>query len=124
MGMYIPVKELIRDFGHDIKVWDADKFKPSKNIAGIPQKVFLTAEEAEVLHEVIYPYSERSQLATYLTGGNQVQIDLIWLSTHRFPKDTIVEVANLNRKFKVVAIANWQDYSDLIVYELKGDDQH
>ena len=125
MGFYISVSSMLHDYGVDIKVWAASKIPKAKRVAGILQPVNLDQVEFEARHEPVLPVSANSAgLVAYLPGGAQLDVDLLWLSTGSYPKNTIVEVPSQGGKYRVTGLASYQDYSDLTVYQLKGDDEH
>lgn len=127
-SFYISVKKQLDRYGVDIKVWPATSFKKQAYPGGPTIDVTpdqLRDEDAEKRHEPVLPANSRSsQLARLMTGGSQQQADLIWLSSGKYPENTIVEVPTQGGRFKVTNHSNYQDYSDLIVYELKGDDHN
>lgn len=123
-GFYMDVADLINSFGTSIKVWDASKLNTGTSIAGIPQVLKPDDVEPELRNDPILPYTSTSQLVQYLAGGNELQVDLLWISTGTYHKNTIVETPTQGGRFKVVGIRNYQDYSNATIYELKGDDMH
>lgn len=125
---YISVKDMLNDFGVDIKVYpyksDSNKQK-YHYVGGIKTPSDkATDDEVELRHEPVVPNSRVSFMARFLPGGEMAQADLIWISTKKYPINTVVEVASQSGKFRVMNYANYQDYSDAIIYELKGDDKH
>lgn len=125
MSLYINVASMLHDYGVDIKVWDASKIPKGKRVAGILQPVDLDKAEFESRHEPVLPFSANSAgIVAYLSGGAQLDVDLLWLSTGSYPKNTIVEVPSQGGRYRVTGLASYQDYSDLTVYQLKGDDEH
>lgn len=122
MSFYIAVNSLLAKYGTNIKVWRPNQSKP-KYVAGV--RVDNQTEAPEERCEPVLPYSSRSAaLAAIYSGGVQLDVDLLWLSTADYPKNTVVEVPTQGGKYRVVGKSNYQDYSDLIVYQLKGDDEH
>ncbi|MDX5121363.1 hypothetical protein SD938_11535, partial [Lactobacillus crispatus] len=76
-------------------------------------------------HEPVIPVNQlTSQLIQYLTGGTQTNADLMWLSSGKYYVHTMVNVPSQGGLFEVTNSSNYQDYSNLIIYELKGDDAH
>lgn len=123
--MYINVLRQLKKYGVDIKVWSADKLPKKDLVGGIRPPAELSEDIAESRHEPVLPFSSTaSQIAQLLGGGAQLQGDLLWLSSGKYPINSIVEVPTQGGCFRVVNFSNYQDYSNLIVYELKGDDQH
>lgn len=119
---------MLNDFGVDIKVYpyksDSNKQK-YHYVGGIKTPSDkITDDEVELRHEPVVPNSRVSFMAQFLPGGEMKQADLIWISTKKYPINTVVEVASQGGKFRVMNYANYQDYSDAIIYELKGDDKH
>lgn len=122
MSFYIAVKSVLESYGTNIKVWRPSQSKP-RYIAGV--RVGNQTETPEERCDPVLPYSSRSAaLAAVYSGGAQLDADLLWLSTADYPKNTVVEVPTQGGKYRVVGKSNYQDYSDLIVYQLKGDDEH
>lgn len=125
---YISVKDMLNDFGVDIKVYPykSDSNKPKYHyVGGIKVTDDKTVDdEAELRHEPVMPNSKASFMAQFLPGGEMAQADLIWISTKKYPINTVVEVASQGGKFRIMNYADYQDYSDAIIYELKGDDKH
>ena len=122
MSFYIAVNSLLAKYGTNIKVWHPSQSKP-RYVAGV--RVDDRVEEPEERCEPVLPYSSRSAaLVAIYSGGVQLDVDLLWLSTGDYPKNTVVEVPTQGGKYRVVGKSNYQDYSDLIVYQLKGDDEH
>ena len=80
---------------------------------------------AEKRHEPVVPVNQlTSQMMQILTGGSQTNADLMWLSSGVYPVNTVVKVPTQGGYFRVTNFSNYQDYSNLIIYELKGDDEH
>lgn len=127
-SFYISVKSQLKKYGVDIKVWTAKDFHKQAYPGGPTIDVTpdqLNDEDAELRHEPVLPVNNRTaQLARLMSGGSQLQGDLLWLSSGKYSEDTIVEVPTQGGRFKVTNHSNYQDYSDLIVYELKGDDHN
>lgn len=67
---------------------------------------------------------QTSVIAQVLAGGLEAQGDLIWLSTGTYPINTLIKVPTQGGVYKVVDSSNWKDYSNLVIYVLKGDSQH
>lgn len=123
MSFYISVKSMLERYGTNIKVWRPSQSKP-RYVAGV-RVGNQTSEAPEERCDPVLPYSSRSAaLAAIYSGGAQLDVDLLWLSTADYPKNTVVEVPTQGGKYRVVGKSNYQDYSDLIVYQLKGDDGH
>ncbi|MBP2057893.1 hypothetical protein J2Z60_001068 [Lactobacillus colini] len=129
MSFYIDVKGMLKDYGTDIKVYKPNDTNDNHNfhfVAGIRDSSENEDYEApELRHEPFLPNSNSSaQLAQLLSGGASIQGDYIWLSSDKYPIGTIVESETQGGKYRVISYSNYQDYSNLIVYELKGDKQH
>lgn len=128
-SFYIDVLSMLKDYGVDIKVYSASADKQDKPnlIGGIPVDDDDDGTQAppEERHEPVVPVnSMTSQLAVMLSGGVEKQADLLWLSSKLYPINTVVEVPTQGQKYKVTSYSNYQDYSQLVVYQLKGDDHH
>lgn len=125
MSFYIAVSSMLAKYGTNIKVWRPNQSK-SRYVAGV--RVGNQTEAPEERCDPVLPYSSRSAalatIATIYSGGAQLDVDLLWLSTADYPKNTVVEVPTQGGKYRVVGKSNYQDYSDLIIYQLKGDDEH
>lgn len=122
MSFYIAVNSILAKYGTNIKVWRPSQSKP-RYVAGV--RVDDQTEAPEERCEPVLPYSSRSAaLVTIYSGGAQLDVDLLWLSTADYPKNTVVEVPTQGGKYRVVGKSDYQDYSDLIIYQLKGDDEH
>lgn len=127
---FISVKRQLKKYGVDIKVWSADSFEGKPAYPGGPTKSInslddLKDEDAELRHEPVLPISSKtSQLASLIGGGRQLNGDLLWLSSKKYPMGTVVEVPTQGGRYKVTNLSNYQDYSELVEYELKGDDQN
>lgn len=124
-NFYMDVSAMLSDYGVDILVWPANKLPNPDYQGGIRPPLKLSEQDAERRHEPVLPMSSvTSQMAQILAGGTELQGDLLWLSTDLFPINTIVEVPTQQGRFRVHNFSNYLDYSNLVVYELKGDDQH
>lgn len=132
MAFYISVIDMLDEFGTDIEVWSYDKIKEASQpyIGGpvIDTDTFdLTEIDPEKRHEPVVPMSTtNSIISQYIGGGVSVQGDLLWISTGTYEVGTLVKVPTQDSKnvFKVTNISNYKDYSDAVIYELKGDKQH
>lgn len=124
MASKLMMAKLIKRKGVDINVWSADRLGTNDPVDGIPQVATTKNVEPEKRHEPILPYTADSHLLLLEPGGAQVDVDLLWISTGKYPANTIVETPTQEGKYKVVAFKNYQDYSDVVIYELKGDDHN
>lgn len=122
---YISIKSVLKDYAVEINVWDTSKLK-GQMIAGIEMKPDIDSLEPEKRQEPVLPANSRSSILGNLLGpGTVEQIDLIWLSTGEYPINTIVQVNDQgNTKYRVVNKSIYRSYSDLTIYELKGDTAH
>ena len=119
----LKMKSLINRKGVDINVWSAYLLNGSTGpIDGVPGQKTTNDIKPEHRHEPILPYSTFAQTLMNVSGGSQSDADLLWLSTGKYPKNTIVESTTQEGKYRVVNYSNYQDYSDVVIYELKGDD--
>ena len=122
---YMDVMPLLDYYGTDIEVWSADKAPKVQYVAGVKRPVELSDSDFEKRHEPVVPMSDQtSVIAQVLAGGIEAQGELLWLSTKVYPINTLVKVPTQGGIFKVTDYSNWQDYSNLVVYVLKGDSQH
>lgn len=121
--MFIKSLKILNKFGVDIKVYNSDLFKPTYD-AGIAKKPLLTDLTPDELHEPVLPFSiDTAGVVNYLSGGAITQFDYLWLSTHTYPKNTVVIMnSRPEQQYKVTNITPYSGYSDLIIYQLKGDD--
>ena len=123
MSFYISTQSMLDRYGVDLKVWPKAQTKVDY-VAGVPVST-ATQADPETRHEPVLPFSSRSAgLVALYAGGAQLDVDLLWLSTGDYPKNTVVEVPTQGGKYRVVGKSNYKDYSDLVVYQLKGDDEH
>lgn len=126
---YLSFKEMLAEYGVDITVYPNSKNSDKSHyhyVGGIkvPDEQGALIEP-EKRHEPVLPLnSKNSIMAQFLSGGAKETTDLIWISTKLYPMQTIVEVASQNGKFRVVNYSNYKDYSDVVIYGLKGDDKH
>lgn len=128
-SFYLAFKDLLAEYGVDITVYSYSK--PSNMphfhyVGGIKVNYGETdSTKKETRHEPVLPAnSQNSILGQFLAGGIKAQIDLIWISSQLYPINTIVDVPSQGGKFRVINLSNYQDYSDVVIYGLKGDDQH
>lgn len=127
--MKLHMAGLIRQFGVDISVWSADSLKGDHTpVDGIPVKKATVTVTPDSLHEPVIPHSTSydsfSQALMMAAGGSQSDYDLLWVSTHKYPKDSIVHVPSQGGKYRLTDVTDWRDYSDVIIYQLKGDDKN
>ena len=128
--MYIRFKKQLKKYGVDLTVYPYDS--PSQTphyhyVGGIRVKdENNTKAEPIQLHEPVLPFNSQSSfMAQLVSGGSITQADLLWISSHVYPEGTTVEVPSQpGQKYRVVNHSNYQGYSDVIIYELKGDDKH
>lgn len=130
MSFYISFKDMVNSFGVDLKVtpYVSPAKKPHFHYVG-GEKVEdgeTSTVQPETRHEPVVPFnSQTSFMAQFLPGGEMEQADLLWISTKLYPKNTIVEVPSQpGQKYRVVDSGNWQGYSDVVIYVLKGDAKH
>lgn len=131
MSFYMDVTSMLDDYGVDIEVWKSDKphTGEKKLVGGFlmsdDQSTLIDGKTAEKRHEPVVPVNQlTSQMMQILTGGSQTNADLMWLSSGVYPVNTVVKVPTQGGYFRVTNFSNYQDYSNLIIYELKGDDEH
>lgn len=131
MSFYMDVTSMLDDYGVDIEVRKSDKPHTGKKelVGGFlmsdDQSTLIDEKTAEKRHEPVIPVNQlTSQLIQYLTGGTQTNADLMWLSSGKYYVHTVVNVPSRGGLFEVTNSSNYQDYSNLIIYELKGDDAH
>lgn len=126
---YLSFKDMIAEYGVDITVYPYSKSADKSHyhyVGGIkaPDER-MDSIEPENRHEPVIPLnSKNSILVQYLPGGAKESIDMIWISTKLYPEQTIVKVASQDSKLRVVNFSNYQNYSDVVIYGLKGDDKH
>ncbi|WP_278956350.1 hypothetical protein [Lactobacillus apis] len=127
-SFFLSFKDMLQEYGVDITVYpySSPAKKPKFHYEGgikIPNEDDLVKPETR--HEpVLSTNSHSSFMAQFVAGGTKTQVDLIWLSSKKYPKGTTVDVPSQEGKYRVVGYSNYQDYSDVIIYELKGDDKH
>lgn len=128
-SFYLSFKDMLQEYGVDITVYPYSspakrpKFHYEGGIKVIDEEDDLVKPETR--HEpVLSANSHNSFMAQFVAGGTKTQVDLIWLSSKKYPKGTTVDVPSQEGKYRVVGYSNYQDYSDVIIYELKGDDKH
>ena len=127
-SFYLSFKDMLQEYGVDITVYpySSPAKKPKFHYEGgikIPNEDDLVKPETR--HEpVLSANSHNSFMAQFVAGGTKTQVDLIWLSSKKYPKGTTVDVPSQEGKYRVVGYSNYKDYSDVIIYELKGDDKH
>lgn len=127
MSFYMDVASMLDDYGVDIEVRKSDKPHTGKKelVGGFLTITLIDEKTAEKRHEPVIPVNQlTSQLIQYLTGGTQTNADLMWLSSGKYYVHTMVNVPSQGGLFEVTNSSNYQDYSNLIIYELKGDDAH
>lgn len=131
MSFYMDVTSMLDDYGVDIEVWKSDKPHTGKKelVGGFylsdEQSTLPDEKTAEKRHEPVVPVNQlTSQMMQILTGGSQTNADLMWLSSGVYPVNTMVKVPTQGGYFRVTNFSNYQDYSNLTIYELKGDDEH
>lgn len=127
--MYLKFKRIIRKYGVDLTVYpySSPKNQPKFHYVGgrrVPVEDDKQPEPLK-LHEPVAPPDKTSFSAQFVNGGELTQADLIWVSTHKVPINSIVEVPSQpDTKYRVTDYANYQAYSDAAIYLLKGDSQH
>ncbi|MGO2858849.1 hypothetical protein LASUN_13030 [Lentilactobacillus sunkii] len=122
----LKMASLIRRKGVDINVWSADRLRDASDGPhdGIPGQETTNNIEPEQRHEPILPYSTFAHSLVMAAGGAQSNVQLLWVSTQLYPDNTIVEIPSQGGKYKATHTSNLQDYSDVVIYELEGDDEH
>ena len=98
--MYIRFKRQLRKFGVDLTVYpyDSPAKKPHYHYVGGVRVSENDESKPEPvnLHEPVVPANSQSSFMMQL----------------------------LNQKYRVTNFSNYQGYSDVIIYELEGDDKH
>lgn len=128
--MYLRFKRQLRKFGVDLTVYpyDSPAKKPHYHyVGGVRVSEDDESKPEPVnLHEPVVPANSQSSfMMQLLNGGALSKVDLLWFSNHVYPKGTIVEVPSQpGQKYRVTNFSNYQGYSDVIIYELEGDDKH
>lgn len=124
MAFYLDASKLLNKFGQDIKVWRPVDAQKQAYPGGPTGEIDLSDDNAEIRHEPVLPISSRSSIgAQLLAGGMQLQGQLVWYSTDKFPSGTIVEVPNQGGRYEVQSFGNYNPYSKFHEYVLKGDSQ-
>lgn len=130
MSFYMSFKRLVRKFGIDIKVYPYQDPSKTKHYHYVAGDLVQDEEQEEAqpiqLHEPVVPFSSHdSFMLTFMNGGTSDRADLLWISNHLYPDNTIVEVPSQpGQKYRVVNHSSYLGYSDVVIYELKGDDHH
>lgn len=114
--MYIRTLRILRRYAVPIKVHVTSGETQYDDLGNaIPGKA--TIEER---NEPVVPTGD-GLAAALITGGTLSEADLIWVSTKLYPMNTVVDVPSQGGTYRVQKISNYHDYSDAVVYELKGD---
>lgn len=128
-SFFLSFKDMLQEYGVDITVYPYSspakkpKFHYEGGIKVIDEEDDLV--KSETRHEpVLSANSHNSFMAQFVAGGTKTQVDLVWISSKKYPKGTTVDVPSQEGKYRVVGYSNYKDYSDVIIYELKGDDKH
>lgn len=130
MSFYISFKNMVNSFGVDLIVtpYESPTKKPHFHYVGgeRTEDDETPTVQPEARHEpVVPPNTASSFLGQFVSGGELDQVDLLWISTKLYPKNTIVEVpSQRGQKYRVINSSNYQGYSDVVIYELKGDSKH
>ena len=128
-NFFLSFKDMLQEYGVDIVVspYSSPTKKPKFHYEGgikVPD-VKDIQDVLETRHEPILPLNSQSAFMTqFLSGGVMTQGNLIWLSTKKYPKGTVVDIKSQGGKYRVVDYSNYRDYSDVVIYQLKGDDKH
>lgn len=127
--MYLKFKRIINKYGVDLIVYpyDSPKSQAKYHYVGGRRVPVDTENQTDPLklHEVVIPPDKTSFTAQFADGGQLMQADLLWISTHKVPINSIVEVPSQpDTKYRVTDYSNFQGYSDTVIYLLKGDSQH
>lgn len=128
---YISVKDMLDSYGVEVNVFphqDESK-KPHYHYVGgirIDDEQDETKAQPEVRNEPVVPFNSSSSFVTQLVAGGAIaQGDLLWISTAKYPKNTLVQVPSQgNLVYRVVDFSDYRGYSDAVIYVLKGDDKH
>ncbi len=121
---------MVNSFGVDLTVtpYESPAKKSHFHYVGgeRPKNDETPTAQPETRHEPVVPFnSQDAFVAQFLSGGEMEQGELLWISTKLYPKNSIVEVpSQLCQKYRVVGSSNWQGYSDVVIYILKGDTKH
>lgn len=128
-SFFLSFKDMLQEYGVDITVYPYSsptkkpKFHYEGGIKVLDEEDDLV--KSETRHEPVLPFNSQSSfMAQFLAGGVKTQVDLVWLSSKQYPMGTTVDIPSQNGKYRVVSYSNYQDYSDIIIYQLKGDDKH
>lgn len=128
-SFFLSFKDMLQEYGVDITVYPYSS--PAKNPKFHYEGGIKVPDEeddlvkSETRHEPVLPFNSQSSfMAQFLAGGVKTQVDLVWISSKQYPMGTTVDVPSQNGKYRVVSYSNYQDYSDVIIYQLKGDDKH
>ncbi len=121
---FISFKKMLKDYAVKITVYPYKKPSQGKLVGGIYIDDGEEDQPApeERLEPVVPVNSTMSQLGTILSGGTLVQCDFLWVSTGEYPVNTVVDIPSQGGKYKVISLSNYHDYSDVTIYQLKGDD--
>lgn len=128
-SFYLSFKDMLKEYGVDIVVYPYSR--PS-DMSDFHYLGGIKANDGEIdpvnkktRHEPVLPANSQSSiLGQFVSGGLKAQVDLIWISSGLYPKNTIVDIPSQGGKFRVINFSNYKDYSDVVIYGLKGDDQH
>lgn len=128
-SFYLLFKDMLQEYGVDITVYPYSspakkpKFHYEGGIKVLDEEDDLVKPETR--HEpVLSANSHNSFMEQFAAGGTKTQVDLVWISSKKYPKGTTVDVPSQDGRYRVVGYSNYKDYSDVIIYELKGDDKH
>jgi len=128
-SFFLSFKDMLQEYGVDITVYpySSPAKKPKFHYEGgikVPDEED-DLVKSETRHEPVLPFNSQSSfMAQFLAGGVKTQVDLVWISSKQYPMGTTVDIPSQNGKYRVVSYSNYQDYSDVIIYQLKGDDKH
>ena len=122
--MFLKVANILKKYGVDLQVWSYDKIKRNDDISSLFGDDEPTGADLSQMEPVLPVSSSNTQLAQIITGGVELQNDLIWLSSGDYPVDSIVKVSTQDGTYKVTGRSSYHGYSDLTIYSLKGDSGH
>lgn len=126
---------LFKIFGTKVKVWDITR-KPTKPPADnyflgepVDSRSWINSIEPEIRYEPVLPYSSSYQKYAFAgvvnAGGTEEMYNLSFYSKGDFGVNSIVEVPSQSSdKFRIVSKAEYKDFGDIYVYQLRGDNQH
>lgn len=130
MSFHIKTRHMLKKFGVDLQVWSYDKIKQTDDTSTLfgddePANLDLSTVEPDELHEPVFPPNPTSAILQAIGGGAELQCDLVWLSNHKYPDNSIVKVSTQDGKYRITGHSSYDGYTDnFIAYTLKGDSEH